>query len=60
MGVYFVRPLSYTECMVSQFPSPAQDYQQTQIDLNKILVKDPANTFFLRVYGGFYGGCGYL
>jgi len=44
--------------MVSQFPSPAQDYQQTQIDLNKILVKDPANTFFLRVYGDSMEGAG--
>lgn len=37
--------------MVSQFPSPAQDYQQTGIDLNKILIKDRAYTFMLRVYG---------
>lgn len=44
--------------MVSQFPSPAQDYQQTQIDLNKILVKDPANKFFLRVYGDSMEGAG--
>lgn len=35
--------------MVSQFPSPAQDYMQTQIDLNAELVKDPAATYVLRV-----------
>lgn len=44
--------------MVSQFPSPAQDYRQTQIDLNKILVKDPANTFFFRMYGDSMEGAG--
>lgn len=44
--------------MVSQFPSPAQDYQQTQIDLNKILIKDRANTFVLRVYGDSMKGAG--
>ena len=44
--------------MVSQFPSPAQDYQQTQIDLNAVLIKDPANTFVLRVYGDSMEGAG--
>ncbi len=44
--------------MVSQFPSPAQDYQQTQIDLNTELVKDPAATYVLRVYGEAMEGAG--
>lgn len=44
--------------MVSRFPFPAQGYRQTQIDLNKILVKDPANTFFFRMYGDSMEGAG--
>lgn len=58
MEAYIVRPLVYKEGMVSQFPSPAQDYQQTGIDLNKILIKDRANTFVLRVYGDSMEGAG--
>lgn len=33
------------------FPSPAQDYLESSIDLNKELVKHPASTFFGRVRG---------
>ena len=51
-------PRSIKRGTVSQFPSPAQDYQQTQIDLNKILIKDRANTFVLRVYGDSMEGAG--
>ena len=33
------------------FPSPAQDYVEQTIDLNKILIKHPESTFFARVDG---------
>jgi DNA polymerase V len=33
------------------FPSPADDYIEEGIDLNTILVKRPASTFFIRVQG---------
>lgn len=33
------------------FPSPAQDYLEIAIDLNKELIKHPASTFFGRVNG---------
>ena len=33
------------------FPSPAQDYLESGIDLNRELVKNPAATFFGRVSG---------
>ena len=33
------------------FPSPAQDYMNTFIDLNKELVQPPAATFYARVEG---------
>jgi len=33
------------------FPSPADDYMEMSLDLNKELVKNPAATFFVRVTG---------
>jgi DNA polymerase V len=33
------------------FPSPAADYGQDRLDLNKHLIKNPAATFFVRVSG---------
>ncbi len=33
------------------FPSPALDYQDEKIDLNRHLVKHPASTFYIRVCG---------
>ena len=36
------------------FPSPAQDYINSFIDLNKELVRHPAATFFARVVGDLH------
>jgi len=33
------------------FPSPAADYEEDKLDLNKYLIKNPAATFFVRVMG---------
>jgi DNA polymerase V len=33
------------------FPSPAEDYVEGQLDLNKHLIKHPAATFFVRAAG---------
>lgn len=33
------------------FPSPAEDYIQESLDLNELIVKRPAATFFVRVSG---------
>ncbi len=33
------------------FPSPADDYVEETLDLNKFLIKNPASTFFARVTG---------
>lgn len=33
------------------FPSPAQDYPASSIDLNEVLIKDRAATYLLRVSG---------
>lgn len=33
------------------FPSPAADYMEDQIDLNKLLISHPSATFFIKVKG---------
>lgn len=33
------------------FPSPAEDFQDQSIDLNKVLVRNPSSTFYARVKG---------
>lgn len=43
-------PLQYAdEGIRAGFPSPAQDYIEQAIDLNKELIKHPASTFYGRV-----------
>lgn len=37
--------------IVAGFPSPAEDYLEATMDLNKILIKHPASTFYGRVKG---------
>lgn len=45
-------PLKYAdEGIRASFPSPAQDYLEQAIDLNKELIKHPASTFYGRVIG---------
>ncbi len=39
------------ETISAGFPSPAEDYTEPGIDLNKYLIKNPISTFFLRVSG---------
>ncbi len=38
-------------CAGSGFPSPADDYTQRRIDLNELLVRRPAATFFIWASG---------
>ena len=40
------------------FPSPAADYEEGKLDLNKYLVKNSAATFFVRVSGDSMTGAG--
>ncbi|MDR2198901.1 MAG: translesion error-prone DNA polymerase V autoproteolytic subunit [Deltaproteobacteria bacterium] len=40
------------------FPSPAEDYVQEHLDLHKLLVRNPAATFFLKVRGDSMNGAG--
>tara|TARA_B100000700_G_scaffold141762_1_gene157751 strand:- start:3195 stop:3638 length:444 start_codon:yes stop_codon:yes gene_type:complete len=46
----FLIPLA-RESISAGFPSPAEDYMELGIDLNRELIKHPISTFFLRVSG---------
>ncbi|NLB55125.1 MAG: translesion error-prone DNA polymerase V autoproteolytic subunit [Lentisphaerae bacterium] len=53
------RTLPYYEAKVpAGFPSPASDYEEGKLDLNKHLIKNPAATFFVRVSGSSMVGAG--
>ena len=43
-------PLS-NERVTAGFPSPADDYAASGLDLNRELIKNPASTFYARVSG---------
>ena len=46
-------------CSVSAgFPSPADDYIEGKLDLNELMVPNPAATFFVRVAGDSMIGAG--
>ena len=52
-------PLPYTKTGISAgFPSPADDFLDLQIDLNKHLIKHPSSTFYGRVTGNSMMGAG--
>ncbi len=40
------------------FPSPAEDYTDRKLNLNELLIKNPAATFFVRVDGDSMTGAG--
>lgn len=44
--------------VVAGFPSPAEQYQEQSLDLNELLVKRPAASFFVRVQGDSMTGAG--
>ncbi len=52
----------FLESVSAGFPSPADDYLDKKLDLNDLLIKNPAATFFVRVQGdsminaGIYSG----
>ena len=41
----------FTYAVEAGFPSPAEDYVEESLDLNKHLIKHPAATFFVKVSG---------
>lgn len=48
----------YETRIAAGFPSPADDFADTNLDLNEYLVKHPASTFFVRVSGDSMTGAG--
>jgi len=53
----FLIPLA-RESISAGFPSPAEDYMELGIDLNRELIKHPISTFFLRVSGNSMNNAG--
>lgn len=57
LSSFFEQP--YFDAKVAAgFPSPAADYEQGSLDLNKYLVRNSAATFFVRVSGDSMTGAG--
>lgn len=48
----------FAERVPCGFPSPAQDYVEERLDLNKLVVKHPSATYFVRVSGDSMIGAG--
>jgi DNA polymerase V len=48
----------FTARVPAGFPSPADDYVDRGLDLNELLVRHPAATFFVRVTGDSMTGAG--
>ncbi len=48
----------YVANVSAGFPSPASDYEEEKLDLNKYLIKNPAATYFVRVTGDSMLGAG--
>ncbi len=55
-----IRPAEFTEDILLPlfidrvscgFPSPAQDYVEERLDLNKMVIRHPSATYFLKVSG---------
>lgn len=52
-----VRPL-FSSGVSAGFPSPADDYIDRKLDLNELVIRNPAATFFVRVAGDSMTGAG--
>jgi len=52
------RPPLFASAVTAGFPSPADDFIEGALDLNKHLVRRPAATFFVRVEGASMNGAG--
>ena len=42
------------------FPSPAEDYMHSKLDLNNLLIEHPSATYYVRVNGNSMLGAGIL
>jgi len=57
MSTKYEQPL-FEATVPAGFPSPAADYEEGKLDLNKYLIRNPAATFFVRVTGDSMEGAG--
>ena len=48
----------YTDKVPAGFPSPAEDYIDSHLDLNRHIIQNPAATYFVRVSGDSMEGAG--
>jgi len=53
-----VTPPIMATTVIAGFPSPAEQYVESALDLNELLVKHPAATFFVRAAGDSMLGAG--
>ncbi|MCH9022224.1 MAG: translesion error-prone DNA polymerase V autoproteolytic subunit [Planctomycetes bacterium] len=53
-----VLPFIEAALVPAGFPSPAGDYEEGELDLNKHLIKNPAATYCVRVTGDSMNGAG--
>lgn len=51
MPLELLMPIEVLGHVSCGFPSPAGDYMENRIDLNKEVIKRPSSTFFFRVTG---------
>jgi DNA polymerase V len=51
-------PPLFTSSLPAGFPSPAEDHIDQRLDLNELLIRHPAATFFVRVTGDSMVGTG--
>ncbi|MDV0597244.1 MULTISPECIES: translesion error-prone DNA polymerase V autoproteolytic subunit [unclassified Enterobacter] len=54
---YIELPL-FSERVACGFPSPAQDYVEDRLDLNRLAVRHPSATYFVKVSGDSMIGVG--
>ena len=54
----FSRPPLFSSVVQAGFPSPADDYLESYIDLNDVIVSNKAATFFVKVDGDSMFGAG--
>lgn len=50
-GKHSIFPPLFLESISAGFPSPADDYVESALDLNEYLISNPASTFMVRVSG---------
>jgi len=48
----------YSSAVAAGFPSPADDHIEGRLDLNKLLIKHPSATFFMRATGDLMSHAG--